>query len=78
MCLALPGEITELDGDHGTVDFGGVRRRINLKLVPQAKIGDFVIVHAGFAIQILQKEEAERTLDAWSDVLKTANVEDVV
>ena len=62
MCLAIPGRILELDGAYARVDFGGVRRRIGTALTPDAAIGDYVLVHAGMAIQIVDVEEAERTL----------------
>ncbi len=67
MCLAVPGKIIELiDNDKlmpiGKVDFGGVARDVVLAYVPDAKIGDYVNVHAGFAISIIDTEEAERIL----------------
>jgi len=62
MCLAIPGKVISIEGDRAKVDFGGVRREINISLV-DTSIGDYVIVHAGFAIEILDQEEAEKTLD---------------
>ena len=66
MCLAVPGKITSIaEGDAlqraGKVSFGGVLKDVNLACVPEAKIGDYVIVHAGFAISILDEAEAEET-----------------
>ena len=63
MCLAIPAKVIEiLDKEHANVDYGdGVKRKINISLV-DAKLGDYVLVHAGFAIQVLSKEEAEETL----------------
>ncbi len=67
MCLGVPGRIAELREDPllrtGTVDFGGVRREVCLACVPEAGLGDYVIVHAGFAISRLDEKEAERTLE---------------
>lgn len=65
MCLAVPGLIVELAGDDpltrvGQVDFGGVVREINLAFVPGAKTGDYVLVHVGFAISVIDETEAER------------------
>ena len=57
MCVAYPGRVVSMDGDYGMVDFSGSRVRANLRLVP-AKVGDYVLVHAGMAIQIVEKEEA--------------------
>ena len=66
MCLGIPGEITALtDADGplmGTVDFGGVRKEVCLAYVPDARVGEYVIVHVGFAIARVDQAEAERTL----------------
>ena len=77
MCLGIPGQITELldvDGvPHGNVDFGGTRRRICLAYVPEAAIGDWVLVHVGFAISQLSEDEAQQTL---SDLRELAELSD--
>ena len=63
MCLAIPARVVTLhDDDTATVDVGGVRQRIQLALVDDVKLGDYVIVHTGFALTRLDPEEAERTL----------------
>jgi hydrogenase expression/formation protein HypC len=68
MCLAVPGQITRIIDNNdplniiGKVSFGGVIKDVNLAYVPEAKIGDYVIVHVGFALTILDQEEAEQTL----------------
>jgi hydrogenase expression/formation protein HypC len=66
MCLAIPGKIlsTEQVGESrlGRVQFGGITRETQLDLVPEAQLGDYVVVHAGFAISRLDEEEAQRTL----------------
>jgi hydrogenase expression/formation protein HypC len=63
MCLAVPGRIIEIDGDTARVDFGGITREANVTLVPEAAVDSYVLVHAGFAIQVLNEAEAEETLD---------------
>jgi hydrogenase expression/formation protein HypC len=63
MCLAVPGRILQIDGDTARVDFGGVTREANVTLVPEAAVDSYVLVHAGFAIQVLNEAEAEETLD---------------
>jgi hydrogenase expression/formation protein HypC len=68
MCLAYPGKVVEISGDTGKVDFGGVVREVNLRFV-DVSVGDYVIVHAGFAIQVLDEEEARRSLEAWEELL---------
>jgi hydrogenase expression/formation protein HypC len=69
MCLAVPAKIVELAHDAATVDMEGVRRNVSMMLLPDAKVGDYVIVHAGFAIGKLDEKEAEETLKMIRDVL---------
>ena len=69
MCLAVPGKIESIDGDNAKIDFGGVTRKANISLV-DAEIGDYVIVHAGYAIERLDEEEAQKSLDAWDEVIE--------
>lgn len=71
MCLAIPGKITDIDKkkEYATIDYGdGTKRKANITLV-EAKIGDYVLVHAGFAIQILKEKEAEETLNLFREIL---------
>ena len=69
MCLALPARIVELrQGDVGLVDLGGVRKEISLALVADVDVGDYVIVHVGYALSRLDPQEAERTLALFADV----------
>jgi hydrogenase expression/formation protein HypC len=68
MCLALPARIVELLPDsEGLIDVGGVRKRISLELVQEARPGDYVIVHVGYALQKLDPVEAERTLQLFAE-----------
>ncbi|MCX8176166.1 MAG: HypC/HybG/HupF family hydrogenase formation chaperone [Candidatus Bathyarchaeota archaeon] len=70
MCLAIPAKVLKIEGDHATVDFGeGVTREVNISLV-DAKVGDYVIVHAGFAIQVVDEETAKETLKFWNEILE--------
>lgn len=63
MCLAVPGKISAIDGRTGTVDYGGgLLRKAALDLLPGVKVGDYVLVHAGYAISRLDESEAEETL----------------
>ena len=71
MCLAIPAKITNLNGDKANVDFGqGVLREVNVSLV-EAKVGDYVLVHAGYAIQIIEEKDAQETLSLWNSILST-------
>ena len=62
MCLAVPMKLIDIEDKKGTVELSGVRKKANLELLDEVAIGDYVIVHAGFAIQKLDEEEAEKTL----------------
>ncbi len=63
MCLGIPGKIIEIDDIHATVTFGSVKRQIDIRLVEGVKVGEYVLVHAGFAINKISKEDAEETLE---------------
>lgn len=63
MCLAVPGKIVSIQGSTATVDIAGVRRRVSLDLVNGAEIGRYVLVHVGFALQIIDEQEAKETLE---------------
>jgi hydrogenase expression/formation protein HypC len=69
VCLAIPGKIIEIQEDHAIVDYGdGTRRPVNVSLV-KVKKGDYVLVHAGFAIEVLSEKEAMETLDLFREML---------
>lgn len=69
MCLALPARIVALaDADQAVVDLGGVRKSISVALTPGARVGDYVIVHVGHAIGLLDAGEAERTLALFAEM----------
>jgi hydrogenase expression/formation protein HypC len=70
MCLAIPAKVLEVRGDVAKVDFGqGIIREVNVMLV-EAHVGEYVLVHAGYAIQVIDKEAAEETLRLWEEILK--------
>lgn len=62
MCLAIPFLIKSLEGQIAEVEIGGLRRKVSLLLTPEAKVGDYVLVHTGYAIGVLNEEEAAETL----------------
>jgi hydrogenase expression/formation protein HypC len=71
MCLAIPGKVVSVKEDKAKVDFGeGVLREVNVALV-SVKIGEYVLVHAGYAIQVLDEKEAQETLSLWRQILAT-------
>ncbi len=71
MCLAMPAKILSIDGDEAEVDFGGAIRKTNVSMV-DAKVGEYVIIHAGFAIQKVDEEEAKETLQLWNEFLDSS------
>jgi hydrogenase expression/formation protein HypC len=74
MCLAIPGKITEIKKGSddillsGIIDFEGANREVNLSMVPDAKVGDYVLVHTGLAISVVDEEEAKATLDLFKQM----------
>jgi hydrogenase expression/formation protein HypC len=68
MCLAVPGEIKDIDKGYAVVDFGGIRKRISLGIMTDVKKGDHVLVHAGFAIGKVSAVEAEDTRKALKEL----------
>ena len=68
MCLAMPGKIVKIDGFVAEVDLAGTIRKTSLQLVPEAHLGDYVLLHAGFAIQVLDEDEAMENLKLWESM----------
>lgn len=68
MCLAVPGRIIEMKDSNAVVDFGGVKREVSLSLTPSARVNDYVLVHAGFSIQVLDPMEARETLRLFKEI----------
>ncbi len=65
MCLAIPAKIMSIKGTNAEIDVGGNIKEINILLTPEVKIGDYVLIHAGFAIQVIDEKSAEEIFDAW-------------
>jgi hydrogenase expression/formation protein HypC len=80
MCLAVPGKLLSITGEGetrmGQVSFGGVGKEACLAFVPEAKVGDYVLVHAGFAISVLDEAEATQTLEYFRQMGELAEAED--
>ncbi|HVP37399.1 MAG TPA: HypC/HybG/HupF family hydrogenase formation chaperone [Terriglobales bacterium] len=68
MCLGVPVKIIQIKGNEGVAEFKGVRKKINLELLENVKKGDYVILHAGFAIQKMEPEEALETLKLFEEL----------
>jgi hydrogenase expression/formation protein HypC len=78
MCLAVPMELVEITGEGvGKVNSGGVKTNVSLMMTPHAKLGDYLIIHAGFAIEVLDNEEAQIRLDLFRELAEaTAGLEE--
>ena len=70
MCLAIPALINKIDGQQAVADIEGITRDISLQLTPEAKVGDYVLLHTGYAISIIDPEEAEETLKLLKEMAK--------
>lgn len=68
MCLAIPALIKSIEDKEAEAEIGGIIRRISLWLTPEAKVGDYVLIHAGYAINVLDQEEAEETLRLFEEI----------
>ena len=72
MCLAVPGLVESIDDDYADVDFGGVRKKVCVTLLPGLQVGEYVIVHTGYAIERMKPEEAKKTLALWDEMAEMA------
>jgi hydrogenase expression/formation protein HypC len=68
MCLAVPARVLSIEGQEAEVDFSGVRRRISVVLTPEVRVGDYVVIHTGFAISVLDEAEALETLKLFQEL----------
>ncbi len=68
MCLGLPAKVVKIDGNSAEVEMMGVINKISVELLENVKVGDFVLVHAGCAIQIVDQDEAARTIDIFNEI----------
>lgn len=76
MCLAIPAQVKSIDEDNlATVDILGVTRKVALDLTPSAEVGSFVLIHAGFAIEVVSEEAAQETLDLIKDFPELADLD---
>ena len=82
MCLGVPGEVIAIDDEShdamtmGTVEFGGVRKQVCLAWVPEIEVGDYVLVHVGFAISRIGEEEAREVFDLLEEMAELAELDD--
>jgi len=74
MCLAVPVRIVAIDGDEAETEIAGVRRRVSIALTPEAKMGDYVLLHTGYAIGVIDEAEAEETLKLLEEIASLSEV----
>ena len=79
MCIAAPAHVVEINREDNwlVADFGGARQQAKIDLLPEVEIGDYVLIHAGYAIEKLSEEAAKESLEAWEELLETLEEEDM-
>ena len=78
MCIAAPAQVVEINREENTLfaDFGGARQQAKMDLLPDVEIGEYVLIHAGYAIEKLSEEAAKESLEAWEELLDFLEEED--
>jgi hydrogenase expression/formation protein HypC len=74
MCLAVPVKIVSIDGDEAETEIGGVRRQVSIAFTPEAKVGDYVLLHTGYAIGVVDEAEAQETLKLLEEIASLSEV----
>lgn len=74
MCLAIPVRVVSLEGDEAEIEIGGVRRRVSIALTPEVKAGDYVLLHTGYAIGVVDEVEAKETLKLFEEIINLSEV----
>lgn len=72
MCLAIPVQIKSIEGSEAEVEFGGITQKISVLLTPEARLGDYVLLHTGYAISVINQEEAQETLRLFEEIERFA------
>ena len=70
MCLAVPVKVIAIDGMEADVDIGGVERRVSIMLTPEGKVGDYVLLHTGYAINVIDEQRAKETLELFEEIAR--------
>ena len=74
MCLAVPVKVVSIEGDEAETEIGGVRRRVSVALTPEVKAGDYVLLHTGYAIGVVDEVEAKETLKLFEEMINLSEV----
>ena len=75
MCLAIPGKILKIDGNSAIVDFDGLTQNVIIALIQNPEVGKFVIVHAGYAIEMMGEKDAMEAIDQWKELAEEQNLD---
>ena len=75
MCLAIPGKVLEINGNQAVVDFDGITQNIVIALIQNPEIGKYVIVHAGYAIEQINEEEAMEAINQWKEIAEDQDLD---
>ena len=75
MCLAIPGKILEINGNSALVDFDGIKQKIIIALIQNPEIGKFVIVHAGYAIEMMNEKDALEAIEQWKEMSEELGID---
>lgn len=75
MCLAIPGKILEINGNSALVDFDGIKQSVIIALIQNPEIGKYVIVHAGYAIEMINEKEALEAIEQWNEIAEDQNLD---
>ena len=75
MCLAIPGKILEIDENSALVDFDGIKQKVIIALIQNPEIGKYVIVHAGYAIEMINEKEAMEAIEQWKEIAEDQNLD---
>jgi len=74
MCLAIPVRVISIAGDEAEIDIGGVKRTVSVVLTPEVKVGDYVLLHTGYAIGVVDEAEAEETLKLLEEIVNLSEI----
>lgn len=75
MCLAIPGKILNIDGNSALVDFDGIKQKVIIALIQNPEIGKYVIVHAGYAIEMMNEKDALEAIEQWNELAEEQNLD---
>jgi len=75
MCLAIPGKILKIDGNSALIDFDGIKQKVIIALILNPKVGKFVIVHAGYAIEQMDEKDALESIEQWKELAEEQNLD---